>query len=175
MPALKGVIVGRDFTISSFIHSSPSSEGVQECPYRIIIHAQPDEPAIQQIGIELLHQLPLRTDRIEGLKQQRSQQSLRRNRRSAAVRIGLGKIAIERRQDFIHNLAYQTQRMLGPDPLLKVHIRKQLTSPNRRWRWPMVSLYMELSPRGVSAMVMVAAGSAKPTRVVGLRPKSRGS
>jgi hypothetical protein len=44
------------------------------------IHRQPDEPAEQQIVIELFDQLALRTDRVEGLQQKRPQQLLRRDR-----------------------------------------------------------------------------------------------
>jgi hypothetical protein len=47
-------------------------------PYRLV-HAEPDEPAIKKVIIELLHQLPFRPDRIERLQQKRTQQPLRRN------------------------------------------------------------------------------------------------
>src|SRR4030088_828258 len=47
-------------------------------PYRLV-HAEPDEPAIEKVIIELLHQLPFRPDRIERLQQKRPQQPLRRN------------------------------------------------------------------------------------------------
>jgi hypothetical protein len=40
------------------------------------VHLPPDKPAEQQIVFELLHELSLRTDRIEGLQQQCPQQFL---------------------------------------------------------------------------------------------------
>ena len=48
-------------------------------PYRVR-DAEPDKPAEQQVGVDPLDQLPLRTDRIEGLQQQGPQQPLRRDR-----------------------------------------------------------------------------------------------
>ena len=57
-------------------------------PHRIV-RRQPDEPAEQQVVVELLHQLPFRAHRVERLQQQRSQQPLRRDRRPAFARIQL--------------------------------------------------------------------------------------
>jgi hypothetical protein len=51
------------------------------------IASQADEPAEQQIVIELFHELALRTHRIEGLQQQGPQQLLGRDRRPADVRV----------------------------------------------------------------------------------------
>jgi hypothetical protein len=42
-------------------------------PHRII-DPQPHVPAEQQVAVQLLHQQPLRADRIEGLEQERPQQ-----------------------------------------------------------------------------------------------------
>ena len=47
---------------------------------------KPDEPAKQQVVVELLHQQPLAADRVEHLQQQRAQQLLRRNRGPTGVR-----------------------------------------------------------------------------------------
>jgi hypothetical protein len=47
-----------------------------------IVRGKPDEPAIQKIIVELLHQLPLRADAVERLQQQGAQQLLRRDRRA---------------------------------------------------------------------------------------------
>ena len=44
-------------------------------PHRFV-HRQPDEPAEQQVVIELLHQQPLAANRVEDLKQLRPQQTL---------------------------------------------------------------------------------------------------
>src|SRR5258705_406296 len=55
-------------------------------PHRIVCR-EADEPAEQQIIVELLHQLPFRAHRVKRLKQQRSQQPLRRDRRASFARI----------------------------------------------------------------------------------------
>ncbi len=39
-------------------------------PHRLV-HAETDEPAVEQVVVELLHQLPLRADGIERLQQKR--------------------------------------------------------------------------------------------------------
>src|SRR5262249_25377749 len=97
-------------------------------PYRLV-HAETNEPAVEQVVVELLHQLPLRADGIERLQQERPQQSLRRDRRPAAVRVRPGKIAVERRQHLVHDRPHQPQRVFGWDALLKVNIGKQFTRP----------------------------------------------
>jgi hypothetical protein len=97
-------------------------------PYRIV-NAEPHEPAIEQVVVELLHQLSLRPDRIERLQQQRPQQPLRRYRRSTTLRVGLRKVATKRCQNLVHHAADQPQRALRRNPLLQVHIREQLTCP----------------------------------------------
>src|SRR5215475_10109283 len=95
-------------------------------PYRLV-HAETNEPAVEQVVVELLHQLPLRADGIERLQQERPQQSLRRDRRPAAVRVRPAKIAVERRQHLVHDRPHQPQRVFGWDALLKVNIGKQFT------------------------------------------------
>src|SRR5215813_7763221 len=97
-------------------------------PYRLV-HAETNEPAVEQVVVELLHQLPLRADGIERLQQERPQQSLRRDRRPAAVRVRPGKFAVERRQHLVHDRPHQPQRVFGWDALLKVNIGKQFTHP----------------------------------------------
>jgi hypothetical protein len=51
-------------------------------PHRVV-HAQADEPAKQQVVVDLLDQLALRTDRVKRLQQQRPQHVLGRDRRTA--------------------------------------------------------------------------------------------
>src|SRR5262252_939495 len=83
----------------------------------------------QPTQLRMLHELPLRADGIERLQQERPQQSLRRDRRPAAVRVRPGKIAVERRQHLVHDRPHQPQRVFGWDALLKVNIGKQFTRP----------------------------------------------
>jgi hypothetical protein len=51
------------------------------------VTSQTDEPAEQQVVMELLHELALRAHRIESLKQKRPQQLLGRYRGPAGYRI----------------------------------------------------------------------------------------
>ena len=53
------------------------------------VHRQADEPAEQHVVGQLLHQLPLGADAVEGLQQQRPQQLLRRDRGPADHRVQL--------------------------------------------------------------------------------------
>ena len=52
-----------------------------------VVGRKPHEPAVQEIVIQLLHQLPLRTDAVEHLQQQCTQQLLRRDRGAAFARV----------------------------------------------------------------------------------------
>ena len=52
-----------------------------------IIHVPPDEPTVKQIVFNMLHQLPLRADRMERLDQARPQEAFGRNRRSTRTNI----------------------------------------------------------------------------------------
>jgi hypothetical protein len=45
-----------------------------------VVDAKPDKPAEQEVVVQLLHELALRTHRVERLQQQRPQQLLRRDR-----------------------------------------------------------------------------------------------
>jgi len=92
-------------------------------PYRLV-HAEPDEPTIEKVIIELLNELPFRPDRIERLQQKRPQQPLGRYRRPPTVRVGIGKIAVERSQNFVHDRSHKPQRVLRRNPLLEVHVGK---------------------------------------------------
>jgi hypothetical protein len=52
-----------------------------------VVHRKPDEPAKQDVVIELLHQQPLAADRIENLEQLCAEKPLRWNRRPSDVRV----------------------------------------------------------------------------------------
>jgi hypothetical protein len=96
---------------------------------RRIVDAEADEPAEQQIELQSLHQLPLRTDRIERLQQHRSQRFLRRDRRPPNRRIKRRKIARQRRQRFVHNRADRAQRMALANPSFKIDITEKRSRP----------------------------------------------
>ena len=90
-------------------------------PHRVV-HAQPDEPAKQQVVIELLHQLPLAANRVERLQQQRAQQLLRRNRRPPELDIQRAEPRREPLQRPIGDAANRAQRMIRRHPLLERHV-----------------------------------------------------
>ena len=93
-------------------------------PHRIV-RREPDEPAEQQIVVELLHQLPFRAHRVERLQQQRPQQPLRRDRRSAVPRIKLGRMPATAPQRRIDKLADRPQRMVRRNARLQPHIAEK--------------------------------------------------
>jgi hypothetical protein len=93
-------------------------------PYRVL-DAQPDKPAEQQIMVDPLDQLPLRADRIERLQQQGAQQPLRRDRLAAERRIELLKLARQRFERGIGDRANHPQRVIRPDPLLKIYVAEK--------------------------------------------------
>jgi hypothetical protein len=94
-----------------------------------LVDSEPNEPAVQQIVVQLLHQLPLRADRVEHLQQKRAQQPLGRYRRTSAVCIQLGELAIERGQNLVDDAADQAQRVPCRNAVLEVDIREQFTTP----------------------------------------------
>ena len=120
-------------------------------PHRIV-DAEPDEPPKQQIELQPLHQLPLRSDRIKCLQQHRPQQHLRCDRWPTKLGIEHREIARQRPQGRIRQRPNGAQRMIGPHPLLKIDIRKQLPrtlvwSPHRSpRRMPLIERIMPRPP-----------------------------
>lgn len=82
------------------------------------VKRQANEPAEQQIVINLLHQLPFRTNREERLQQCRPQQHLRWDRRPAHARIERLEATIQTTKHFIAQLPDRPQRMIQRDALL---------------------------------------------------------
>ena len=62
-------------------------------PHRVI-RRKSDEPAVQQIVVQLFHQLPFTPYTIKYVQQQRAQQLLRRDRRAPCRGIQYAKIVI---------------------------------------------------------------------------------
>ena len=83
-----------------------------------IVHVQPDEPAKQHVVGQLFHQHPLAAHRVKHLQQQRSQQPLRRYRRSPYPRIQLVKLRRQLLEDFIRHLSTRAQWMIRRHSLL---------------------------------------------------------
>jgi hypothetical protein len=69
------------------------------------VHAEPDEPAEQQVEVDPLHQLSLRADGIEGLQQQGAQQTLRRDQIPPTRRIEHVELARHLDKGRVHNAA----------------------------------------------------------------------
>ncbi len=86
------------------------------------IHRQSDEPAEQQIIVELLHQLPLRPHRKERLQQQRLQQLLRRDRGTTGMRIKRGEPGTHPGQNLIDQCTDRPQRMILRNAILQPNI-----------------------------------------------------
>ena len=100
-------------------------------PHRII-HAKTDEPAIEQIVVELLHQLAFRADCVKRLQQKRPQKPLRRDRRSPLCRVELRKFTIEVGEHLVNDASDQPQRMVRGHSLFEVNIGEQFTRPHIR-------------------------------------------
>jgi hypothetical protein len=75
--------------------------------------------------VDPLDQLPLRTDRIERLQQQRAQQSLRRDRLAAEQRIELLNLAGQRCERGIGNRANHPQRVIPRIRLSRVYVAEK--------------------------------------------------
>ena len=93
------------------------------------VHRQPDEPAEQQIVVDLLHQLALGAHREEGLQQRRPQQHLGRDRRPAHRRVQRLEAPVQRRQSLIRQPADRPQRVIRRNALLQPHVGEQPIRP----------------------------------------------
>jgi hypothetical protein len=93
-------------------------------PHRVL-DAQPNKPAEQQIVVDPLNQLPFRADRIKRLQQQGAQQPFRRDRLAAERRIELLELAGQRFERRIGNRPNHAQRVIRPDPFLKIYVAEK--------------------------------------------------
>jgi hypothetical protein len=93
------------------------------------IHRQSDEPAKQQIVVELLHQLPLGAHRVEGLQEERPQQLLGRNGGPAGAGVEPRQLAREPLKRLVHNGPDRPQRMIRRHARLAAHIGEQALRP----------------------------------------------
>jgi hypothetical protein len=96
-----------------------------------VVHAEPDKPPEQQVEVDPFDQLALRTDRVERLPQQCSQQPLRRDQIPPHRRIQ--RIGLDRHlhEGLIDDGADRPRRIVKSDPLFQVDVaeRRSLTSP----------------------------------------------
>jgi hypothetical protein len=94
------------------------------------IHRQADEPAEQQVVIELLHQLAFRAHRVESLEQQGPQQLLGRDRRPAEIGIELVEGRRQHRQRLVDDRPDRPQRVVRRHPGLAAQVAEQGLGPN---------------------------------------------
>jgi hypothetical protein len=92
-----------------------------------VVDADADEPAEQEVVFQTLHQKPFRPDRVECLQQHRPQQLLGRDRGPPHRRIQCREIPLQCQQRFVHEHSNTAQRMVTPDPRLKVNVAEQFT------------------------------------------------
>src|SRR6187200_1298758 len=90
-----------------------------------IVDAEPDEPAKQQVVIDLLHQLALRADGVEGLQKRGAQKTLRCDRLAPRSLVQPLELGIERDQHIVDDRPDRAQRMLCGYAILEVDIGEQ--------------------------------------------------
>lgn len=91
----------------------------------LLFQAHAEEPAEQEVVVDLFHQLPVAADGIENHQQLGLQELLRRDRRSAGCCIHAVKELVHPCQGFIGHLADGTQGMILRDKGLRCHIREE--------------------------------------------------
>jgi hypothetical protein len=96
---------------------------------RLVVELQADEPAEEQVVLELLDELPLAADRVEELEQQRPHELLRRHRGAACAAVEGREAGREVAQHGIDEHADRAQRVLRRDAVLPVHHREHHALP----------------------------------------------
>lgn len=109
-----GKELGRDIACEQAVTVLAEGGGIPDW----IIGRQSDKPAEQKIVVELLHQLPFRTHRIERLHKQCPQQSFRRHRWPAVARVQLVELPRQPCQHRVGQRADCPQRMIRRYPPL---------------------------------------------------------
>ena len=94
----------------------------------LIVQLQAHEPAVEQVVVDLLDQLALAPDRVQHLQQQRPQQLLRRDRRSADP-FGVDTIEALRQllQRRVHQSPDRSKRMVLGNPGLQRYVAEDPT------------------------------------------------
>ena len=91
------------------------------------VHRQPDEPAVEQIEVQLLHQLALAADGVEHLQQQGAEQLLRGNRRAPIGGIQGREPRRQVGQDRLNQGLHGPEGVVRRNPVLQADITEQLT------------------------------------------------
>ena len=90
-----------------------------------IVRREAHKPAVQEIVVELLHELPLAPDGVEHLEQQGAQQLLRRNRGTADGRVQPPEAGRQRHEQRIDQPAHGAQRMIGGNAIFDRPVAEQ--------------------------------------------------
>lgn len=92
-----------------------------------IVHLEPNEPPKQQVVVELLHEHPLRADRIENLNQESAQEFLGCD--GGPADRGVQAIELRRHlpKDPIHHLPDGPKRMVSRNPLFERYVAPHST------------------------------------------------
>ena len=93
-------------------------------PHRLV-HAQPDEPAIHHIEVDVFDQSALRANRKQALQKQGPQQTFRRNRRAPTVGVKLIELPRHRRQHNIGELFHAPQWVVRSNAFLDADIAEK--------------------------------------------------
>ncbi len=103
-----------------------------------LIDRDSQEPAKQQVVLQLLHQQPLAADRVEQLQQLRTQQLLRGDRRPSRLRVERREQAVHPAKSFIDQGADLAQRMIVRNEVRQRRGREQQDpgDPAQRLRLP---------------------------------------
>src|SRR6202166_3175197 len=89
-----------------------------------VVGRKPHKPAVQQIVIQLLHQLAFRPNAVEHLQQQCAKQLLRRRRGASFARVKLPQVTVHLAQHIADKLSYLPQRMVRRHSRLRRDVRK---------------------------------------------------
>ena len=85
------------------------------------IHAQANEPAEQQVVVELLNELALAADRDQDMHEQCAKQLLGRNRRTPGMRVALIEQRTHVGENAVDQRAEDTRRVVLRHALLQAH------------------------------------------------------
>jgi len=91
----------------------------------LVVDRQSDEPAKQQIVLQLLDQLALGANRVEHLQQRGTNELLRWDRGAAAVGVDRVEQPVQPHQGFIDQLAHRTQRVALRHKVLQLGYREE--------------------------------------------------
>lgn len=91
----------------------------------LVIHVEADEPAKQQVVLDLLHEQPLGADGVQPLKQRRPEELFRPDRRPVAVGVEPEELAGEFVQDLVEQGANASPRLVVRDTGLQAHVAEQ--------------------------------------------------